>query len=292
MSSIPPCNLRLILSRSSLLVFLGIFAAVSHAGPITMTVFPSIAPNVYAPSSGWAVYNQRAMSSLENNSGNIGTPATDPSAYRIIGSFYPGQIIVSSGFPSWNGLAYPSAPFNNEYGSRIHWGLHIVGGGVGTPSFRLANLWNDMNSNDPWNSFNLFVEGFFGSSTFGSYMKGISYGADRTKGGGDDTTYNSGQDSSQSIDELIYVGVGNAYWSIHPPDPQADLNSIIAFMGSVPNFTVSNRYCLYTDNHEADPIIMQGLPCAYGPRTRHWPAAGRRPSRPADRTPPPPPVLG
>ena len=262
MPSAPACNLRLILSGIGLVVFLGVFVTVSHAGPVTMTVRPSIAPNYYA-SPSWPLYEQRAMSSIQNNSGNIGNPATDPSAYQIIRAFYPGQIIVSE-FPSWNGLALPPPPFNNEYGSRIHWGLHLVGDGNLINQFRLANLWNDMNSNDPWNSFNPPVEGFFGSSVYTSYLRGINYGLDKVKGGGDDILYpDSGADPSLLIDELIYVGVGNAYDTQYEDPllpPQGRINSIIAFMASVPDFTVSNTYCLFTGDHSANPIICADSP--------------------------------
>ena len=260
MSSALARNSRLILRPVSLLVSLGLFVTLACAGPITMTVFPSIAPNYYA-SPSWPAYLTNAMNSLENNLGNIGNQATDPTAYRIISGFYPGEIIVSE-FPSWKGVANPLPPFNNEYGSRIHWGLHLVGDG--TLQFRLANLWNDMNSNDVWNSFNPPVEGFFGSSVYNSYLRGINYGTDRVKGGGNDILYPvSGTDPSLLIDELIYVGVGNAYDTQYEDpllSPQGRIDSIIAYMASVPNFTVSNRYCLFTDNHSADPIICADSP--------------------------------
>jgi len=260
MSSALARNSRLILRPVNLLVSLGVFVTLAYAGPITMSVFPSIAPNYYA-SPSWPLYEQRAMNSIENNLGNIGNPPNDPSAYQVIGAFYPGQITVSE-FPFWNGLAFPPSPFNNEYGSRIHWGLHIVGDGA--LQFRLANLWNDMNSNDPWNSFSPSVEGFFDTSVYTSYFRGINYGLDRVKGGVDDTIYPvSGTDPSLLIDELIYVGVGNAYDTQYEDPllpPQGRINSIIAFMASVPDFTVSNTYCLYTDNHTADPIICADSP--------------------------------
>ncbi len=250
------CNLRLMLIR--LVVFLGVFATASYASPITMTVHPSIAPNVF-DSPSWLGYLANAMNSLEHNLGNIGSQATDPTAYEIMTSFDP-RNIISSVFPSWKAQAYPASPFNLEYGNRIHWGLHLVGDG--TKQFELANLWNHMFSNDPGSTFTPPVEGFFDTSSYGPDKIGISYGVDRIRGTGDDIIYTSGNPHIL-VDELIYVGVGNSYWATStgsPTEQQADLDAIVAYMNSFPNFMVGNTYCLYENDHETAIICGNNVP--------------------------------
>lgn len=247
------------------LTLLSVSCGVLEAGPIQMITYPSIAPNYWAewgdPSSSWWAYLATAMYSIENNAGPIGDPATDPTAYRILPSslnsagyhvvtaITPGEITVS-GFHSWNGVAKPDVPdpldpFGNEYGSRIHFGLHIIGDGV--TQFRLANLWNDMNSNDPpWNV--LDNDGWFDTSTYSVYTIGIDWGPDRAKGGGDDIVYSAGQSPSALIDELIYVGVGNAYdANTQTGANQEKLDCIKVYVEGYSGFNVSNKYCLYGD---------------------------------------------
>jgi hypothetical protein len=225
-----------------------------------MTVYPSIAPNYWAewgdPSSSWWAYLATAMYSIENNAGPIGNPATDPAAYRILPStvnsagyhvvsdLTPGEITVS-GFHSWNGVADPEAPFDNEYGSRIHFGLHILGNGT---QFKLANLWNDMNSNDPpWNVLG-DNDGWFDTSAYSEYLVGIDYLGDGKGGLNGDLIYMAGESPWLEVDELIYVGVGNAYdANTQTGSNQEKLDCIKVYVEGYSGFNVSNKYCLYGD---------------------------------------------
>ena len=91
---------------------------------ITLDVVPSSAPNANG-SPSWAGYLANALNSLENNLGNIGSRATDPTAYEIAGPVVqPSDFMVTS-FNSWQGVAGPlPAPFTSELGNRMHFGLH------------------------------------------------------------------------------------------------------------------------------------------------------------------------
>lgn len=113
-------------------LMLGIVAGswgVVARGEVMMQVYPSSAPNVFG-SPSWPGYLSNAMNSLHNGLGNIGNRATDPTAYEIAGPFVtPGDFIVTS-FNSWRGEAFPAAPFNAEFGNRMHFGLHIMGDGT------------------------------------------------------------------------------------------------------------------------------------------------------------------
>jgi len=176
------------------------------AGDITLNVYPSSAPNAYG-SPSWAPYAVNALNSLENGLGNIGDRNTDPTAYEIAGPVIaPGDVAVTS-FHSWRGQVNPPAPFANEYGNRLHFGLHAFGDGQ--TQFTLEDLTFDMHSSDAGDT--LVWTGDFIGFSYSAMRHGINWGADRVKGGGDDIVYTSGNGTTL-VDELVYVGVGNAWW--------------------------------------------------------------------------------
>ncbi|MEN6332713.1 MAG: hypothetical protein ABFE01_00545, partial [Phycisphaerales bacterium] len=181
-------------------------AGMAAAG-ITLDIQPSSAPNA-SGSPSWNGYVVNALNSLEHGSGNIGDRSTNPTAYEIAGPVIsPGDIAVTS-FHSWCGEVNPSAPFANEYGNRLHFGLHAYGDG--TTQFSLSELTFDMHTSDAWDSL-AYSGDFVGYSYNGATRYGIDWGADRVKGGGDDILYTSGNGTTL-VDELVYVGVGNAWW--------------------------------------------------------------------------------
>ena len=197
----------------------GIFLLLLLAAPaaradITMTVIPSPAPN-FNGSPSWAGYLANGMNSIENNLGNIGNRSFDPTAYV---AYFTGQVIpveeaIVSSFKSWRGLANPAVPFDLEKGNRIHFGLHIVSDG--TMPFRLEDLLFETTSSD---GNILGFSGDFVGMSYSSTRIGIDYGGDNMKGGGDDIIINSGL-ATQMVDELIYIGVGNAYDATSLPGP-------------------------------------------------------------------------
>lgn len=223
-------------------------AASLQAGPVLYTgpvlyIYPSIGPNLNS-SPSWNLYQSRALSAIESGGGSIGNPATDPAAYQVSHLVSAGQLIVSS-FPSWSGSASPAGAFANERGSRVYFGLFIFGNGtqfqlhgVGVTSF----LTNDMGSNDPL--YNWDNDGAFPS--FNAYTVGINYGLNGVKGGGDDIIYTGGSGDGPWLDELVYVGVGNAYDAGYWPSGtnQQRLDAWIAHAYAV-GLTVTNQYCLY-----------------------------------------------
>ena len=194
--------------KSSSLIFgtvlMMALGSVASGDPV-LTVVASPAPNfVNFPS--FVDYNTNALNSLENGLGEIGDRNLDPTAYEI---FDEGEqisifeVIVSS-FESWRGVANPSVPFDQEHGNRLHFGLHVLGDGV--TQFRLEDLLFDISSTDG----SLNFSGDFIGLDYNNFRVGVNWGADRMKGGGDDIYINSGA-ATQVIDELIYVGVGNAF---------------------------------------------------------------------------------
>lgn len=180
---------------------------------ITINVTASSAPNT--GTVVWNGYVSNALYGLENGLTVVGDRSTNPSGYEAApGVVGPWEIAVTS-FKSWEGTINPSGAFANEHGNRMHFGLHAVGDGV--TQFCLEDLTFDMHSSDsgvdelgPWSNTLGFTGDFIGYS-YGANRYGISWGADRVKGGGDDVVYSSGNGKTL-VDEIVYVGVGNAWW--------------------------------------------------------------------------------
>lgn len=173
---------------------------------ISIEIAPSSAPNVFGGPS-WPTYQTNALNSLENGLGNIGNRNTDPTAYEVLnGTYAPGDVMVTSG-NSWRGQANPPAPFAGEHGNRLHFGLHIFGDG--TTQFRLNDLTFAITSSD-----NVLdhIGNFIGFDFNCTSRVGYNWGGDRAKGGGDDIQVCGAGSGLAVIDELVYVGVGNAYW--------------------------------------------------------------------------------
>ena len=196
---------RSFLKSSLILAIVAISSTSLHADPI-MTIVASSAPN-FANFPSFAGYNSNALNSLENSLGNIGDRSSDPTAYE---AYSNGQTIsvlemIVSNFNSWRGEADPTAPFDQENGNRLHFGLHIFGDGI--TQFRLEDLLFEISSDDG-NS--LGFSGDFVGLDYNQFRVGIDWGADRAKGGGDDTMITDGS-ATQFVDELVYVGVGNAF---------------------------------------------------------------------------------
>lgn len=185
-----------------------IVAAPFASANITVEVFPSPAPNVFG-SPSWADYVNNAQNALQNDLSIVGDRNTDPEAYIAFAdgsTIDAGNAMVTS-FNSWIGVADPASPFGSELGNRLHFGLHAYGDG--TMKFTLADVQYNMSSSDGLLDFS----GDLSGTTFnGGTRVGVDWGADNAPGGGDDTIYIGNQDDTTLVDELFYVGVGNAYW--------------------------------------------------------------------------------
>ncbi|MBE0542201.1 MAG: hypothetical protein IH623_12510 [Verrucomicrobia bacterium] len=216
-------------------------SAWTASAAITLDVFASSAPNAFSSQSGWAVYAANALSSLENGLGTTGDRTVSPSAYEVAGpTIQPGDVMVTS-FNSWMGVAGPLAsPFNNEYGNRLHFGLHAYGDGSLASQFKLEDLTFAIHSSDLGDTL-VYAGNFIGYTYNGTTRYGVNWGADRTKGGGDDIYYMSGNGTAL-VDELVYVGVGNAWWPGGTTPDQAAMDNAAAWMlGNAP-LTITGQY--------------------------------------------------
>lgn len=203
------------LKRLAAVVALACAGAHAQAA-LVMTVELSSAPNAFG-SPSWSTYVSNALYALENGLPAAGgSRATTPSGYEQLGgAFVAGDVMVTS-YNSWRGDASPSGAFAAEYGNRIHGGLHIVG--TGGTRFRLNDLTFAFSSGDSGNA--LAYTGDFIGYDYSATRYGIDYGLDGVKGGGDDSVFSTGNGMTY-VNELVYVGVGNAFWPDNPGDGTA-----------------------------------------------------------------------
>ncbi len=230
---------------------------------ITIAVHASSAPNAYG-SPSWAGYVANALYALENDLSSQGDRSTDPTGYERAPAEVPGSEIAVTSFRSWRGEVEPAAPFDNEHGNRMHFGLHAYGDG--STQFTLEDLTFEIASSDPWNSLS-FVGDFIGYG-YSSTRYGIDWGPNRVKGGGDDVVYTSGNGTTL-VDEIVYVGVGNAWWpggdDDTPSDPdegkQQAMDDFLEFIADYGPISVSCTYAIIDDTGSAsvDVVPSPGL---------------------------------
>jgi hypothetical protein len=216
------------------------------AGTPTMSEFPSPAPNAFG-SPSFAPYTTNAISALGSGQAAVGNPAATPTAYFRVTSLDDRGNIVT-GFPSWKGFINPGtafgAAFSSELGNRVHFGLHILGNGT---QFKLSNLQFHMHSSDAGDLF--AFDGDFTGSAYSATRVGINYGPDHIKGTADDVTITSGP-ATQLVDELMYVGVGNA---LAPDDVtctgsnQATVDCVKTQFDQIMPFKITTVYNLVDD---------------------------------------------
>src|SRR5579864_3949579 len=184
-------------------LFLAAFGLVGLASAdINMTECFSSAPNRFG-SPSWDGYLTNAIAGIQN--GCAATGDSSQATYYASGTqFTPGQLIVTD-YNSWDGLVNPGGAFLNELGNRLHDGLRVDG--TNGTKISLSELRFNMSSSDPGNEL-AFAGGFNGTDVYNSARVGIIHGVS-------DTFITSGS-ATQLVDELIYVGIGNAFCSGQP----------------------------------------------------------------------------
>ena len=164
----------------------------------------------------------------------VGDRTVSPDAYEwVVGPIPPLEMIYTN-FNSWRASADPSPVFTSrpdvfqgEFGNRVHFGVHISGDG--SKMFSLDNLSWALDSNDVTNYFD--QDGSLAGGTYSATRIGIDYGPNRQPDGGgvDDIVYENGESGSLPIDELVYVGIGDGFFSEEPApvSDQADINATL-----------------------------------------------------------------
>lgn len=221
--------------KSILIAFATSLCAAAFAAP-TITVTPTLAPNVFGSPSypSWVGNSYQAQLQGLTTFGTPGTP-----------DYYQAQAVVDrheaivTGYNSWKGVANPGAPFGSELGNRMLFGLHIKGNGQ---KFSIDNL--SFNATSTGDGGGLDFGFGFGSYNYSNDYVGIQYGGDGVLGGGDDTLITAGA-NSQLVDELIGRGSGNSYAS-YVTDPGATLQDKLNGVAEDPSTQWTSFTGVYT----------------------------------------------
>lgn len=209
----------------------GATVTTSSDGAITIGVFASSAPNI-SDSPSWGGYATNAMSWLQNG-GTFGDPSISPIGYVHATPKIPAGDITISNFNSWRGTALPSAPFDGEFGNRVHFGLSVIAEpGV---TFMLSNVTHDVTSSEG-NSLGLLRFTNPNSSSINSFTP-TRIGIDTN---GNQIT--SGSATGVSLIALYYIGESVAYSAYGAGSEQQKLQNIEDYVNSVGGVDVTGTY--------------------------------------------------
>ena len=171
---------------------LGSFLSIpAHA--IAITVTPFVGPT----SLGLTGAGPVALNALYAGASTGGTSGT-PEYFQAGGSVSSCDILSTS-FYSWNCMANPGAPFEEQQGGVPYFGFLALGEG---DLLRVNNLRFSASSTDPLNVLQVEERGGYGYSAVS--MWGIDFGSDDVFGGGDDTFGTSGPPSTL-FDALVGI---------------------------------------------------------------------------------------
>jgi hypothetical protein len=175
--------------------------AVSMAA-ITITVTPSVAPNIFG-SPSYSAYVDNAIGAQHDGASSRGNPSL-PSYYSAQSNVKANEVIVTN-FHSWKGQADPTGAFSNELGNRMLFGIKIDGGGQ---QFSLSKLSFTATSSDPGNALGFsFTQG---SYNYSHDYEGVLAGPDGILWTADDLYITSGP-NTQLVDGLLGRGSGNSF---------------------------------------------------------------------------------
>ncbi|MDG2381050.1 MAG: hypothetical protein P8N76_05210 [Pirellulaceae bacterium] len=206
------------------------FGLASQADSALMTfdVTPAFAPK--GPESPkWSNYVLNAIAGVQSKT-NIGNRETSASAYEVIDRRIRPEEIIYTPFHSWRATANPNpeftVPFLGEFGNRFHFGLHLVGSA--DRQFALNDINWQLESDDVGGYFN--QSGSLAGATYSATRVGIDWGPDGMRGGGDDGILSGGQPGTDLVNEFIYVGIGDGFYSSEPTamTDQDDINITLA----------------------------------------------------------------
>ncbi|MCP4189931.1 MAG: PEP-CTERM sorting domain-containing protein [Planctomycetaceae bacterium] len=203
-------------------------ASQADAALMTFDVTPAFAPK--GPESpNWSNYVLNAIAGVQSKT-NIGNRDTSAAAYEVIDRRIRPEEIIYTPFHSWRATADPNpeftVPFLGEFGNRFHFGLHIVGSS--DRQFALSDIDWRLESDDVGGYFN--QSGSLAGAAYSATRVGIDWGPDGVRGGGDDVILSGGQPGTDLVNEFIYVGIGDGFYSSEPTalTDQDDINITLA----------------------------------------------------------------
>jgi len=182
--------------------------AMSASAQVTITTEATMAPNAFG-SPNYVAWEENGIYAAENNLSSYG--AAGPAQFNVAPVSLPvAANFVTGGYNSWMGQADPAAPYDQELGNRASFVTVIKGNGS---LINLNNVGFTMSSSDPGNALGAtYAPGIFPYRAPQLYH-GASIGLVFNNGvdlSGGFTVVDSG-DPAQLVNEIISIGLGNAY---------------------------------------------------------------------------------
>lgn len=241
---------------ASLIAFLTLTSAIAAQPSPSVSVHPSLAPNVFGSPSypGW---ESNAIAALIASQSSNGT-STLPTYYQQIANGALVSPWLVSEFNSWLNTASPGTAFGpdfaNEFGNRMYFNLHIVGNGQ---QFSLSQLSFQATSTDVDNFLGFSVAA--GSYNYSSGFVGLNYGDDGIKNTGDDFFITAGP-NTQLFDELFARGSGNANAVLNSSPGTSDQEKIDNILAAMPSaYEFQGLYTLAGD-FTGSAFVVVGVP--------------------------------
>jgi hypothetical protein len=211
-------------------------AGVSSAQSIT--VYSGLAPNFFGSTVSYDAWEANAMAALQSGSATQGTVNTPAYFQDISGTTQTVDKNIVTNFSSWMGLAGPAAPFQNELGNRLTLGARIISP---NEAFDLSRV-SDGLSAVGYSILDVPLANYSGFN-YRPWRVGINYGVDGMLGGGDDIIYNNGESGTLPVNELYFVGLGNATEALLSDPGLTNQDKIDGIKGQIPGhvttFTVA-----------------------------------------------------
>jgi hypothetical protein len=226
------------MQKSSLLLAAGLIciSAVAHAGPITISVTPWLAPNAFG-SPSWPQAELNAVQAEYKGVSTFG--AAGPTQFNAKTTPVTGGEAIVTGFNSWMGVADPTDPaLSNELGNRMTFAVAILGNGTQFSISQLSFSGSSTDANDA-----LAFANAAGAYTYSEDYEGVRAGADGIVGTSDDVFITSGS-ADQLVDAVFGRGSGNSF---QPDDAactgcttaqkQAQIDAAASYNGTPYTFT-------------------------------------------------------
>ncbi len=177
--------------------------APARAGFIIQQAF-AIGPNGVSGSPSFPAWQLNAIQGISNGFTAVGNPATDPTAFSPVTTASVRDVIPTGDFNSWDGQANPTGAFANELGNLLYAPV-IISGTDGTKFSLSQVVFTGVSSDLPNNPAGSLLGNVtdLNNYNYSPGRVGVIFNPDGS------TTYITSGAPTQSVDELIYRGVGS-----------------------------------------------------------------------------------
>jgi len=207
---------------------------------VAIDVFPSVGPNDV--SASFPGYTANAITGVGAGGAAAGTPGT-PSYYEsvpVTNSTVSVTDILATDFPSWRGTVNPSAPFDQELGNKLYFGVQVTSGqglqlSLSKLAYRVSDTYDGRFSS----------MGDFSTADYSSNWVGVI----NTPTGPQYITSGPG---TQLVDEILGIGIPVSIplpGSSIPGGPPSS-GSLAPYVSDYPEFMVGTTYTYDTGDLE------------------------------------------